>query len=65
MEGTDLRTKAVKKRPDDVVWKTGSPCAAVLTHQLTGLNSRCLVVFPGTAYGEMLAVRLEAICSQP
>ena len=49
MEGTGLRTKAEKEEPDAAVWKTGSHCMVVLTHQLTGANSGCLVVFQALA----------------
>ncbi len=64
MEDTDLKTKAVKERPDAAAWKTGSYCTVVLTHQLTGVNSRCPVGPLGTIYGSVLAVRLESICNQ-
>ena len=65
MQNTDLRTKAVKERPDAAEWKTGSHCTAVLTHQLTGVNSGCPVGFPGTAYGDEKEVSMESIYSQP
>ncbi len=63
MEGADLRTKVVKERPGAAVWKTGSYCAAVLTHQLTEANSGCPGDLPGTVYGNVLAINLESVYS--
>ncbi len=64
MENTGLRTKAVKEGADAAVWKTGSHGAAVLTHQLTGVNSGCLVGFPGNAYGDEKEVSMKSVYSQ-
>ena len=64
MEGIDLRTKAAK-RPGATVWETKSYRVAVLTRQLTGMNSGCPVGFPGTAYGDEKEVGMESVYSQP
>ena len=63
-EGTDLKTKAVR-RPDATVREAGFYCAAVLTRQLTGVNSGCPGDFPGTAYGDEKEVSMEFVYSQP
>ena len=44
--------------------KTESCYAAVLTHQLTGVNSGCPVGLSGTVYGNVQAIKLESIYSQ-
>ena len=62
MKGTDLKTKAVKETR---CYCRRSYCVAVLTHQLTGVNSGCLAGCPGTAYGGEKEVSMESVYSQP
>ncbi len=44
--------------------KTGSSYAAVRTHQLTVVNSGCLIGLSGTVYGNVLTISLESVYSQ-